>query len=161
MMDFEHPMIKEFKSAFGREVKVQGCQVHLYRNWRKKFGEVGSLISWACSQPTFGEFNRAIHGLCYVPVNELQTYYRALIDVQLEAVLKELDENKNLSYDEKDACKDAVNAYLDYLERNYIGRVTRYGYSKPRFEPELWNQIKNCLEGKPLSTNRNEGLHSR
>jgi hypothetical protein len=31
----------------------------------------------------------------------------------------------------------------------------------PRFPPELWNQIDNRMEGKPLSTNRNEGFQSR
>ncbi len=35
------------------------------------------------------------------------------------------------------------------------------GYSMPRFPPELWNQIDNRMEGKPLSTNRNEGFQSR
>jgi len=161
MMDFEHPMIKEFRGAFGRSVLVQGCQVHLFRNWRKNFGEVGNLITWACNQQSFSQFSRALHGLCYIPVGEIWTYYFDMIDVQLEKVLTELDNNQNLDYDEKDACKESLRAHLDYLERNYIGRRVRTGTSKARFEPEVWNQIQNCLEGRPLSTNRNEGFHSR
>lgn len=161
MIDFEQPMIKEFRGTFGRSVIVQGCQVHLFRNWRKTFGEVGNLITWSCHQATFSQFNKCLHGLCYVPIDALQTYYRDMIDNQLEKVLTELDENENLSYDEKDNCKESLRTYLDYLERNYIGRQVRNGYSKARFEPEIWNQISNCLEGRPLSTNRNEGFHSR
>jgi len=31
----------------------------------------------------------------------------------------------------------------------------------PRYPPSLWNQVENALSGGQLSTNRNEGYHSR
>lgn len=103
-------------------------------------GEVGNLITWSCN---------------------IWTYYWDMIDVQLEKVLTEFDNNPNLDYNEKDEYKESLRSHLDYLERNYIGRRVRTGQSKARFEPEVWNQVQNCLEGRPLSTNRNEGFHSR
>ncbi len=71
-----------------------------------------------------------------------------MIDVQLEKVLTELDNNTNLTYDVKDECKESLHTNLDYLECNYIGRRVRTGTSKTRFEPEIWNPIQNCLEGR-------------
>jgi hypothetical protein len=71
-----------------------------------------------------------------------------MIDVQLEKVLTELDNNTNLTYDVKDECKESLRTNLDYLECNYIGRRVRTGTSKARFEPEIWNPIQNCLEGR-------------
>jgi len=161
MMDFESAVIREFKATFSRRVQVQGCQVHLFRNWRKKMAEVGNLISWSCAQPSFNKFNRSLHGLCYVPTDMVYEYYKALCDTKLESICTELDERKDLDLEEKDATKESLNCYLDFLERNYIGRQTRTGNSVPRFPPEIWSQVDNCLEGRPLSTNRNEGFHSR
>jgi hypothetical protein len=161
MMDFESAVIREFKATFSRRVEVQGCQVHLFRNWRKKLQEVGNLISWSCAQVSFNKFLKSMHGLCYVPIDKVHEYFKALCDTKLESICTELDERKDLDLEEKDATKESLNAYLDFLERNYIGRQTRSGISVPRFPPELWSQIGNCLEGRPLSTNRNEGFHSR
>jgi hypothetical protein len=159
MLDFEATVIREIKATFSRQVQVQGCQVHLFRNWRKKFGEVGNLITWACAQPSFNKFNKSLHGLCYVPVDKVYEYYKALCDGKLEALCTELDERKDM--EEKDSTKESLNAYLDFLERNYVGRMIRTGVSVPRYPPELWSQLSNCLEGKPLSMNANEGFHSR
>ncbi len=136
-MNFEQPMIKEFRGAFGRSVLVQGCQVHLFRNWINNFGEVGNLITWSCNQQSFSQFNRALHGLCHVPIGEIWTYYFDMIDVHLEKVLPELDNNPNMTYDEKDECNASLHTHLDYLERNYIGRRVRTGSRKARFEPEI------------------------
>jgi len=52
--------------------------------------------------------------------------------------------------EEKDTTKYSLNCYLDFLERNYFGREIRTGVSVPRFPPELWSQIDNCLEGRQM-----------
>jgi len=161
MVDFEASVIREIKATFNRQVLVQGCQVHLFRNWRKKFGEVGNLISWACVQPSFNKFNKSLHGLCYVPVDKVFEYYKALCDGKLEAILTELDERNDLDLEEKDSTKESLQSFLDFIERNYVGRNTRTGVSVPRYPPEIWSQLENCLEGRALSTNSNEGWHSR
>jgi len=161
MLDFEASVIREIKATFSRQVKVQGCQVHLFRNWRKKMGDVGNLISWACFQPSFNKFYKSLHGLCYVPTHMVHEYFKALCDTKLEEICTELDEKNDLDFEEKDATKESLNTFLDFMERNYVGRATRTGISVPRFPPELWSQRENCLEGRPLSTNRNEGFHSR
>jgi hypothetical protein len=80
LVDFEGPAITQIKSGFGRTVKVTGCQLHWFRNLHKKQGEVGNLLSWSMARPILGEFLTAIHGLCYVPDNEVPAYYQALID---------------------------------------------------------------------------------
>jgi len=161
MLDFEATVIRELKATFGNQVKVQGCQVHLFRNWRKKLGEVGNLITWACAQPSFNKFTKSLHGLCYVPVDEVYPYYKALCDGKLESLCTELDERKDLDLEEKDNTKESLNNFLDFFERNYVGRRIRNGISVPRYPPELWSQLENCMEGRALSTNSNEGFHSR
>jgi len=95
MMDFKSSIIGEFKATFSRRVRIQGYQVHLFRNFRKKFGEVGNLISWACAQPSFNKFNRSLHGLCYVPVDKLYEYYEAFYKEKLEPILLELNEKND------------------------------------------------------------------
>jgi hypothetical protein len=154
-------VIRELKATFSRQVHIQGCQVHLFRNWRKKFGEFGNLITWACAQPSFNKFNKSLHGLCYMPVDQVYTYYKALCDGKLESLCTELDERKDLDMEEKDSTKESLNNFLDFLERNYICRQVRTGVSVPRYPPELWSQLENCVEGRALSTNSNEGFHSR
>lgn len=161
MLGFKASVIRELKATFGRQIKVQGCQVHLFRNWRKKLGEVGNLISWACAQPSFNKLNKSLHGLCYVPTDKVFEYYRALIDTKMEGICDELEQRDDLDMEEKDSTKESLNSYLDFLERNYIVRATRTGVSVPRYPPELWSQVENCLEGRPLSTNANKGWHSR
>jgi hypothetical protein len=161
LVDFEGPAINQIKPVFGRHVKVTGCQVHWFRNLHKKQGEVGNLLSWLMARPLLGEFLTAIHGLCYVPSDEVPAYYQALIDQELKVILTDLDENGGVDIEEADDCRESLTTYLDYIEKNYVGHKSRYGWTMPRYPPPLWNQLENALNGGQLSTNRNEGYHSR
>lgn len=96
-----------------------------------------------------------------MPTDKVFEYYRALIDTKMEGICDELEQRDDLDMEEKDSTKESLNSYLDFLERNYIVRATRTGVSVPRYPPELWSQVENCLEGRPLSTNANKGWHSR
>jgi hypothetical protein len=80
---------------------------------------------------------------------------------KLESLCTELDERNDLNMEEKDSTKESLNSYLDFLERNYVGRQIQTGISVLRYPPELWSQLNNCIEGRALSTNSNEGFHSR
>jgi hypothetical protein len=75
--------------------------------------------------------------------------------------LRDLDENGGVEIEEADDCRESLTAYLDYLEKMYVGHQSRYGWSLPRYPPQLWNQVENALNGGQLSTNCNEGYHSR
>jgi hypothetical protein len=108
-----------------------------------------------------GEFLTSIHGLCYVPSDEVLAYYQALIDQELKIILTDLDENGGVDIEEADDCRESLTSYLDYIEKNYVGHKSRYGWTMPRYPPALWNQLENALNGGQLSTNRNEGYHSR
>jgi hypothetical protein len=160
-VDFESAAINQIKPVFGRTVKVTGCQVHWFRNLHKKQGEVGNLLSWSMTRPPCKEFLTAIHGLCYVPPDEVQPYYQALLDKEMNVILEDLDENGGMDIEEVDDCKESLQNYLDYVEKTYIGHKSRVGWSLARYPPTLWNQVENALSGGQLSTNRNEGFHSR
>jgi len=41
---------------------------------------------------------------------------------KLESLCTELDERNDLNMEEKDSTKESLNSYLDFLERNYVGR---------------------------------------
>jgi hypothetical protein len=161
LVDFEAPVITKVKEVFGRAVRVTGCQVHFFRNLHKKQGEIGNLLSWSMARPILSEFFKAIHGLCYVPTHEVPQYYQALIDSELKEILRDLDEDGGVEMEEADDCREALVSFLDYLEKNYVGHQSRVGWSMPRYPPSLWNQVENALSGGQLSTNRNEGYHSR
>jgi len=113
------------------------------------------------ARPILGEFFTAIHGLCYVPAHEVPQYYQALIDSELKEILRDLDEKGGVEAEEADDCRESLVSFLEYLEKNDVGHQSRVGWSMPRFPPTLWNQVENALNGGLLSTNRNEGYHSR
>ncbi len=161
IIDFEAQMAKQVKIVFGRAVRLTGCQVHLYRNFRQKMGELGGLISLQCHMQIFSEFIRAIQGLCYVPPDQVRDYYKALVDSELDKILAKIDSGDLYEPDDADNVKMAVNYFLDYIEANYVGKRHRAGISKPRFDVEMWNQVQNVVENKQRTTNRNESFHSR
>ena len=71
VVDFVTPVIKEIIYVFGRTVKVTGCQVHFFHNLHRRQGEVENLISLIDAHPIMSEIMKAIHGLCYIPTNEV------------------------------------------------------------------------------------------
>jgi hypothetical protein len=79
----------------------------------------------------------------------------------MKVILQDLDENGGVDMEEADDCKESLQNFLDYVEKNYIGHKSRVGWSLPRYPPSLWNQVENALSGGQMSTNRNEGYHSR
>jgi hypothetical protein len=158
LVDFESAAINQIKPVFGRTVKVTGCQVHWFRNLHKKQGEVGNLLSWSLTRPLLKEFLTAIHGLCYVPPDEVQPYYQALLDQEMKVILQDLDENGGVDIEEADDCRESLTNFLDYVEKTYIGHKSRCGWTMPRYPPSLWNQVENALSGGQLSTNRNKAI---
>jgi hypothetical protein len=161
IIDFEAQMAKQVRVVFGRGVRLTGCQVHLYRNFRQKMGELGGLITLQCHQQLFSEFIRAIQGLCYVPPDKVADYYKALVDKDLDSILVKIDSGDLYEPDDADNVKMSVNNFLDYIEANYVGKRHRAGLTKPRFDVEMWNQCHNVVENKQRTTNRNESFHSR
>ena len=61
----------------------------------------------------------------------------------------------------KDVMKENLNSFLDYFEKTYLGKKGRTGWLKGKYALELWNQYDNVLEGCQLSTNSQEGWHSK
>jgi hypothetical protein len=67
-----------------------------------------------------------------------------------------LDEEGGVETEEADDCRDALVSFLDYLEKNYVGHQSSVGWSMPRYPPLSGIRLR-----MQLSTNRNEGYHSR
>jgi hypothetical protein len=161
VLDFEGPVLKEFRSVFGPHIRITGCIVHFSRSIRRKQGKLGGLITWM-TKPGFKIFNQCLKALAYVPPPHLAfQYYQCLLGEELNSVCTELDEDKSIKPEEADRMKENLNNYLDFFEKNYIGRKARTGFIKGKFPIQLWSQYENVLEGRQTSTNAHEGFHSR
>jgi len=158
--DFESPVLREFKSVFGKNIIQTGCVVHLARALRRQMGKIGDLLKWQKSHD-FKIFCKCLRGLAYVPVPLVPEYFQALLQEELPKVLESLDNNPEVKAEEADRRKEAINSFLTYFERTYVGRQGRSGWLQGRFPIKIWNQHSNVLEGRQLSTNRHEGMHSR
>ncbi len=168
-VDFEVGCINQFKSVFPEIKEIRGCLVHLKRNMTKKRQELG-LSTWYQKSALFHTFINCLYNLTYVPEELVTTYYEALNNEMLEEVCagintyvaqeNEFDEKGKpfvLDTDTKYELTQNVNAYLQYIEDNYVGGRTRTGYSSPRFPLSIWNHHKTALEMGQTTTNRNEG----
>ncbi len=118
LINFEATIAKQVRFIFGRQVRITGCQVHLYKNLRLKMGELGGLIYLQCHQHVLAKFVRAVQGLVYVPPGSVPEYYRALVDSELDKILTKVDTCNLYEADEADNIKMSVRYYLDYLEAN-------------------------------------------
>ena len=161
LVDFESPMIKEFRATFGSKVRLTGCYVHFRRNLWKRLGQAPHMLSLYCKQRSFHIFVNCIAGLAFVPSARVPEFYKALIDSQLATVLKDVDSNKE-DFDEeaKASIRDSIEFYLDYIESTYVGKQGRMGWSNPRYPPDIWSQYENALCLEQRTTNRNEVWHS-
>jgi hypothetical protein len=160
VIDFEGPVVKEFKTIFGNQIRVTGCLVHFSRSLRRKQGQIGELLSWQ-SHADFKIFTNCLKGLAFVPPNLVSEYFKQLIDQELPKLLQNLDENRDIKAEKADEMKQALNKYLDYFEKSYIGRQGKTCWLKGKYPIQIWSQHENVLEGRQLSTNRHEGWHSR
>ena len=157
MIDFETTAIKEFSSAFKECKKVAGCFVHFKRNLWKRLGSNWHLQSEYNKFEKLNLFINCLAALAFVHPDELASFYKELLDVELAEVCKSLE---SLEPDEYDEVMSKINDFLDYLEKNYIGSNSRTGWTRPRFPVELWNKYQDVLEDEQLTTNRNESYHS-
>jgi hypothetical protein len=160
VLDFEGPAVTQFRAIFGPQIRITGCMVHLSRSLRRKQGKLGELISWQ-STAEFKIFTNCLKGLAFVPHNLVKDYFQQLVDQELDRVIETVDQDKNIKPEKADAMKEALNMYLDYFEKTYIGRKGKTCWLKGKFPIQIWNQHENVLEGRQLSTNRHEGWHSK
>ncbi len=159
VMDFESPALNEFRSAFGTDIRVTGCVIHFGRSLRRRQGKEG-LLAWQ-KKTKFQIFTGCLKGLAYVPPRQVPEYYNCLLGPEMDAVIEELDQDPNIKMEVKDDLKQSLNLFLEFFERTYLGKKGRAGWLKGKFALELWNQYNNVLEGKQVSTNLQEGWHSR
>jgi hypothetical protein len=158
LIDFESSAIKEFSSAFKECKKVAGCLVHFKRNLWKRLGTECHLQGLYNKHEQFNLFVNCLAALTFVHPDELASYYKLLLEVELPEVCKALE--SELDPDECDRVKERMNSFLDYLEKTYIGSHSRTGWTRPRFPPELWSKYEDVLGDEQLTTNRNEAYHS-
>ena len=157
LIDFESSAIKEFGSAFKECKKVAGCLAHLKRNLWKHLGSC-HLQSEYNKYEQLNLFINCLAALAFVHPDELASFYKELLEIELPEVCKFLD--SELGMDESDEVKERLNDFLLYLEKNYIGSHSRTGWSRPRFPVELWSKYDDVLGDEQLTTNRNESYHS-
>jgi hypothetical protein len=88
------------------------------------------LISVSCNSIfdcRFNFFVGAISALAYCPVDEVDDYYRALVNEELPSVLDDIKAQLEVEEDEpKDRFSDiqrSIEKLLDYVEATYIGKV--------------------------------------
>ena len=160
LVDFESPMIKEFKQTFGSKVRLTGCYVHFRRNLWKRLGQAQHMLSLYCKQRSFHLFVNCIAGLAFVPPARVPEFYKALVDSQLTIVMGEVNNNKEFDQEMKASIGQSIEFYLDYIESTYVGKQGRMGWSHPRYLPEIWSQYENALNLEQRTTNRNEVWHS-
>ena len=160
LVDFETAVMKEFRSVFGRQIKVTGCLFHFKKNLRTHMCALPHLQSYHCKEATFHTFMDSLAALAFVPVDLVHVYYGDLINIELPNVLEVLDRNKEMSPEHKDGIKDSLNQFLDYFEKSYVGAQSRTGWSNPRFSVDIWNQHDNLMSGLQQTTNRIENYHS-
>jgi hypothetical protein len=159
VLDFESPALKEFRSAFGPQVRVTGCTVHFARALRRRQGKEG-LLSWQ-KKYKFKLFSACLRGLAFVPPRMVAEYYQCLLGPEMDDVLEDLDNDPNFKMEVKDDLKQSLNRFLEYFEATYLGKQGRAGWLKGKYNLSMWNQHDNVLEGRQLSTNAHEGFHSR
>ena len=161
LVDFESPMIKEFRATFGSRIRITGCYVHFRRNLWKRLGLVQHMLSLYCKQRSFHIFVNCIAGLAFVPSARVPEFYKALVESQLPIVMSDLENNEaDFDKEAKASIRESIELYLDYIESTYVGKQGRMGWTNPRYPPEIWSQYENALTLEQRTTNRNEVWHS-
>jgi len=159
VLDFESPALKEFRAAFGPQVRVTGCHVHFSRALRRRQGKEG-LLSWQ-KKASFKIFCGCIKGLAFVPPRMVAEYYQCLLGPEMDQVIEDLDNDAGFKLEVKDEMKQSLNRFLEYFEQTYLGKQGRAGWLRGKYNLEMWNQYSNVIEGRQMSTNAHEGFHSR
>ena len=173
LVDFETAISNQFKSVFKEVREITGCYTHFRRNLWRHLGEIG-LHGWHGQSEVSNVFANCIPSLCFVPENEVQDYYQALLREMLPEVYKEIedaDEEEGDDFDvnsdnwiidaeSKANLRENIEAYLHYIETNYVGIQTRCGWTSPRFPIAIWNQYQNVLHDRQQTTNRSEGRNA-
>ena len=154
VVDFEMPVMKEFKSEFKCK-RIVGCFVHLKRNLWRKLGAVRHLQGFYCKHKEFYIFINSLIALAFVPIGALQDYYKDLLKQDLPSVQNLIDEEG----DDPLMMRESLDQFLTFFEMYYLGSETRTGWSQPRFSPEIWSQYLTVLNGEQMTTNRNENFH--
>jgi hypothetical protein len=75
----------------------------------------------------FNFFICAVSALAYTPLDEVQDYYKALIDEELPLVLEDirsqLETEEDDPVDRFSDIQKSIEKFLDYVESTYIGKV--------------------------------------
>ena len=152
---------------------IKGCLVHFKRcQWRKL--QALNLTTLFCKIQDFEILVKSIYALAYCPPDEVSAYYQeGVLDVLLVKACKTIDEYQpkanakdlkgkpwEMTDEDKEALKESINDYLNYIEKTFVGAKSRTGTTKPRFSPNIWSVHDAALHMEPTDTNRNEGLNS-
>jgi hypothetical protein len=165
LIDFEMPVIKEVQVVFGRDIKINGCYVHFRRNLRRNLQKQKFLQTLSLKCTTFYCFVSALVALAYVPEDEVVSYYQALLEEELpgtfDAIRTHIGQGNDDDFQDFDNIKKSIDAFLQYVEKTYIGQPGRLGsWNPPRFPIRLWNQHDATLAMESTTTNANEAFHS-
>lgn len=97
-----------------------------------------NMQSHYCRYELYNTFVNCLAALAYVPVPLIWDHYEALLTEELPQVCKLMD--GEMAVDEAESDKDALNEFLDFFERTFLGSQTDTGWSSPQFAMETWNQ---------------------
>ena len=165
-IDFESSFIKEFRGVFGKQIQISGCWNHYKRNLWSYARSLPFLQSHFIHSEAFSIYLKGYGALAFVPLQELEFYYKVLQGELLNEVLEELKAHKLENLDDPDVVEEietikaSINRFIAYFENCYVGEETRTGRTSPRFPPEIWSQSANVVSGQATTTNANEALHS-
>ena len=119
-------------------------EVHWKRNLRERISEISGLLQ---------DYVRTIWSVALVPVEDISWYWAHIVlPTKPQIELEESDNN-----DVRKAESQAVEKLLEYVERNFIGRINGEGrYESPLFSPEMWSKYNSALQCHMVNTNKAE-----
>jgi hypothetical protein len=137
LIDFELPVIKEIQIVFGRDITISGCYVHFRRNLRKNLRKQKHLQTLSLKNSRFYAFISGLVALVYIPEAEVVEYYNALLEEELGEVYNSIrasGQGEDDDFVDLDDIKKSIAAFLQYVEKTYIGQPGRLGsWTPPRF----------------------------
>ena len=113
--DFEKGIIRAFQNSYPK-VKLSGCDTHFKRALRRKLSSKDlGLASLYATNENFQTLVRYMWGLSLVPTDHIIPIWENFVSDQYEMMVKDEEE------DVFDGQKDAVDEWLDYFEKTYVG----------------------------------------
>ena len=154
--DFEKGIICAFQDSYPK-VKLSGCDTHIKRAlWRKLSSMEIGLASLYANDKKFQTLVHYMWGLSLVPTDHIIPIWENFVSEQYEMMIKDDGD------DAFDGQKDAVDEWLGYFEKTYVGSLNwRTGNrQKPMYPHSFWNKRDSILNDVAETTNAAEGYNA-